>query len=101
AQLLDLGVGDVERVEDLRLGDLVGAGLDHQDRLLGAGDDQVEVGWALGVGGSTAGGGGQVGLVRVDDEVPVDLADPHGADGRRQRNVGDHQRGGRAIHRED
>ncbi len=44
AELLDLGVGDVERVEDLGLGDLVGAGLDHQDGLLGAGDDQVEVG---------------------------------------------------------
>ena len=43
AELLDLAVGDVERVEDLRLGDLARAGLDHQDRLLGAGDDQVEV----------------------------------------------------------
>ena len=42
-QLLDLGVGDVERVEDLLLGDAVGAGLDHQDRLIGAGDDQVEI----------------------------------------------------------
>ena len=29
---------------------------------------------------------------RVDDEVAVDLADPHRADGRRQRDVGDHQR---------
>ena len=44
AELLDLAVRDVERVEDLGLGDLVGAGLDHQDRVLGAGDDQVEVG---------------------------------------------------------
>ncbi len=44
AELLDRVVGDVERVEDLRLGDLVGARLDHQDRLFGAGDDQVEVG---------------------------------------------------------
>ena len=43
AELLDLRVGDVERVEDLGLGDLVGARLDHQDRVLGAGDDQVEV----------------------------------------------------------
>ena len=41
--LLDLTVGDVERVEDLLLGDAAGAGLDHEDRLLGAGDDQVEV----------------------------------------------------------
>ena len=60
-ELLDLAVGDVERVEDLLLGDAVGAGLDHQDRLVGAGDDQVEV--ELGV----------VLLVGVDDEVAVDL----------------------------
>ena len=43
AELLDLRVGDVERVEDLRLGDLIGARLDHQDRVLGAGHDEVEV----------------------------------------------------------
>ena len=42
-ELLDLAVGDVEGVEDLGLGDAAGAGLDHQDRLVGAGDDQVEV----------------------------------------------------------
>ena len=35
---------DVERVEHLGLGDLVGAGLDHQDGVVGAGDDEVEVG---------------------------------------------------------
>ena len=43
AELPDLLVGDVERVEDLRLGDLIGAGLDHQDGVLGAGDNQVQV----------------------------------------------------------
>ena len=42
-ELLDLAVGDVERVEDLGLADALGAGLDHQDRLVGAGDDQVEL----------------------------------------------------------
>ena len=47
AQLLDRCVRDVERVEDLGLGNLVGAGLDHQDGLLGAGHDQVEFGCAL------------------------------------------------------
>ena len=40
-------------------------------------------------------------LARVDDEVAVDLADAHRADGRGQRDVGDHQRGGGAVHRED
>ena len=49
ADLLDLRVGDVERVEDLGLGDLVGARLDHQDGLLGARDDQIEVRGVLGV----------------------------------------------------
>jgi hypothetical protein len=37
ADLLDLGVRDVERVEDLGLGDLARAGLHHEDRVLGAG----------------------------------------------------------------
>jgi hypothetical protein len=48
AQLLDRVVRDVECVEDLGLGHLVGAGLDHEDRLFGAGNDQVEVAVALG-----------------------------------------------------
>src|SRR4051812_19203594 len=90
AELLDLAVGDVEGVEHLRLGDLVGARLDHQDRLVRAGHDEVEVGVV-----------DEVGLARVDDEVALDLADAHGADRRRERDRRDHQRGGRAVHRED
>ncbi len=43
AQLADLPVGDVEGIQDLRLGDLVGPGLDHQDRVLSTSHDQVEV----------------------------------------------------------
>ena len=39
--------------------------------------------------------------LRVDDEVAVDLADPHRAHGRGQRDVGDHQRGRGAVHGED
>ena len=90
AEPLDLGVGDVERVEDLGLGDLVGAGLDHQDGLLGAGDHQVERALE------------QPLLVGVDEEVALRvLADAHGADGRREGDVGDHQRGAGAVHRED
>ena len=89
AELLDLAVGDVERVEDLLLGDAVGAGLDHQDRLVGAGDDQVEV--ELGV----------VLLGGVDDEVAVELADPHRADVGGDGDRGDRQRRGGAVHRED
>ncbi len=41
--LLDRGVRDVERVEDLGLGDLVRPRLDHQDRVLGTGDDQIKL----------------------------------------------------------
>ena len=90
AELPDLRVGDVERVEHLGLGDLVGARLDHEDGLVGAGDDEVEVGVV-----------DEVGLARVDDEVAVDLADAHGADGRGERDRREHQRRGGAVHRED
>ena len=67
-ELLDLGVGDVERVEHLGLGDAVGAALDHQDRVLGAGDDQVHLEVLVLL------------LGRVDDEVAVELADADRAD---------------------
>ena len=90
AELFDLAVGDIERVEDLGLRNLTGAGLDHQDRLVGAGHDQVELGVV-----------GEVLLVGVDDEVAVDLADPHCADRSRQRHLRDHQRRGGAVHRKD
>ena len=88
-QLLDLGVRDVERVEDLLLGDAVGAGLDHQDRLVGAGDDQVELELLVAL------------LLGVDDEVAVELADPDRADVLGDGDLGDRQRGGGAVHRED
>ncbi len=83
-------MGDVERVEDLGLGDHVGPGLDHQDGLFGAGHDQIEVGVLE-----------EVLLVGVDDEVAVDLADADRADGVGQRDRRDHQRRGGAVHRED
>ena len=86
AQLADLRVRDVQRVEDLGLGHLVGARLDHQDGLLGARHDEVEVGLE------------QLLLGRVDDEVALELADPHRADRRRERDVGDLQGGRRAVH---
>ena len=90
AELPDRVVGDVEGVEHLGLGDLGRARLDHEDRVLGAGDDQVELGRVE-----------EVLLARVDDEVALDLADAHRADGRGDRDVGDHERGGRAVHGQD
>ena len=89
AELLDLAVGDVERVEDLGLGDAVGARLDHQDRLVGAGDDQVQLQLLEGL------------LRRVDDEVAVELADPDRADVGGDGDRRDRQRRGGAVHRED
>ena len=83
-------MGYVEGVQDLRLGDLVGARLDHQDRLLGTGDHQVELGLI-----------DQVLLLWIDHEVALHLADPHRADRRGERDVGDHQRRGGAVHRKD
>ena len=89
AQLLDLVVRDLERVEQLGLGDLVGTGLDHQDRVVGAGHDQVEVGL------------GDVGLRGVHDELALELADAHGGHLRGERDVRQRERGGGAVHRED
>ena len=42
AELHDLALREVERLEELLLGDLVGAGLDHRQAVLRADDDQVE-----------------------------------------------------------
>jgi hypothetical protein len=39
---LHLLVAELDRAEHLRLGELVGLGLDHHHRVLGAGDDEVE-----------------------------------------------------------
>ena len=89
AELANVLVRDVERVEDLGLGDLVRPGLDHQDRVLGAGDDQIEVGAVK-----------QRLFVGVDDEVAVDLADPNRTDRAGERDVGDHQSRGGAVQRQ-
>ena len=43
AELPDLGVRELERLEQRVLGDLVGARLDHRQAVLRADDDQVEL----------------------------------------------------------
>ena len=80
---------DVERIQDLGLGDAVGAGLDHQNRLVGARHDQVEIELLEPL------------LLRIDDEVAVELSDPNGADVLRDGDLGDGERGGGAVHRQD
>ena len=84
-------VRDVERVEDLGLGDLVGARLDHEDRVLGAGDDEVEVG-AVERGRSSGG---------LTTKLPSTLPMRTAPTGVGSGTVGDHQRRGGAVHRED
>ena len=64
-----------DRLDDVRLGDFVGAGLDHHDRVLGAGDDQVEVSRLdLLVGGERL-------------ELALDARDAHGGDGASERDL--------------
>ena len=87
--LLDLTVGDVKSVENVGLGHAVGAGFDHQDGFVGTGDDQVEIEVLV------------VFLIRVDHEVTVELADADGTDVLGDRNLGDCQGGGSAVHGED
>ena len=89
AEFLDLVVGDVQRIEDLGLADAFRARLDHEDRLAGAGDDQVHLEFLEGL------------LRRVDDEVARQFADADRAD-----VVGDGDRRDRqgrrgAVHRKD
>ncbi len=67
------------------LRDLLRARLDHHDRVLGAGHQQVQLALRLEVGG-----GG------VDHEGPVPVAHPHRADRPVERDVGDDERRGGA-----
>ena len=65
---LDRLVGKEERLDHVGLGDLLGAALDHHDRVLGGGDDEVEIGGRALLGG------------RVGDELAVDAPNAHAGD---------------------
>ena len=85
----DLRVREGERLEQRLLGHLVAAGLDHRERVAGADDDQVERRLVhLLVG-------------RVDEELTLDAADPHGADRAEERQRRDRERGRGPVDRED
>ena len=58
------------------LGDLLCAGLDHDDGVLGAGDHEVELGLVLHL---SEGG--------VDHELVLDASDAHGPDGAEERDL--------------
>ena len=78
----------MERFHELLLGELVGGAFDHDDVVLGADIDEVEVAPAHFLVG------------RVGDELAIDATDAHGGDGTRERDVADHERGARAIDEE-
>ena len=90
AQLDDLAVGQLERLEELLLGHLVGAGLHHRQAFLRADDDEVERALLRALGKR-----------RVDDELAVDQADANAADRAEERHRRDHQGRGDAVDRED
>ena len=73
---LALTVRELERLDEVLFGNFVGRAFDHDDVVLGADVDEIEI--AL------------VALVvrRIGDELAVDAADAHGADRAGERNVG-------------
>ncbi len=90
AELANLGVRNLERLEEKRLGHLVGAGLDHRQAVLRADDDEVERG-LLPV----------LRQRRVDDELAVDEPDPHGPDRAEERKRRQHERSRRTVDAKD
>ena len=77
---LDRRVRLLERLDDVFLGDFLGARFDHHDRVLAAGDDQIEPAvLALREG-------------RVDDELAVDQADADAGDRAGERDPRERQR---------
>ena len=65
------------------------AGLDHHDRVTGAGHDEIELGVL------------ELRDGRVDDELAVDPADPDRADRTLERDLADRERGRRGDRAED
>ena len=84
-ELADRFLREIEGGFEVGLGQFVAGAFDHDDFVLFADVNEVEVAlFALGVG-------------RVDDEFAVDAADADGADRAVKRDVRDGQRGGGAV----
>ena len=79
-QRLDRAMTEQDRLGHDVLGQELGAGLDHHDRVARAGDDEVELRVL------------QLAVGRVDDELAVDPADADRADGAEERDLADRQR---------
>ncbi|GJD74826.1 hypothetical protein CFIICLFH_3064 [Methylobacterium goesingense] len=86
---LEMLVAEHHGAEHDLLVELLGLGLDHQDGVLGAGDDEVE------------GRGFEVGDQRVEAVLAVGVADAGGADRAHEGHARQGQGGGSRDHRED
>ena len=86
---LEALVAEHHGAEHVVLGQLLGLGFDHQHRVAGAGDDEVELRF--------------LDLVdqRVEHEVAVDQADARAADRTHEGHAGEGERGGGRDHRHD
>ena len=88
---LDLGVRQIEGLQQALLGHFPRPRLDHGDGIPGAGDHQVQVRRFL-IDGP---------LRRIDRELAVDQTDPHRGDRPVERNIGDPERRAGAGDRQD
>ena len=75
--LANFAVGEFEGLGILIFGNFEGAGFDHDDRLVGAGHDQVHLAELL------------IGDRWVHDELAVEQTDAHAGDRVHERNLGD------------
>ena len=89
ADLADLGMRELESLENRVLGNLVTACLDHRQSFARSDDDEIER--------------RLVELLerRVDDELSVELPDPNGSDRTEEGQWRHHERRGRAVDAED
>jgi hypothetical protein len=88
-RLLELAVTPGDGVEHDRLGQDLGPGLDHHDRVTGAGHDEVELALV------------ELARGRVGDELAVDPADADRADGAQERDAAHRERRRGAVHGQD
>ena len=88
-ELLDLHVGDAQRLDDLLFLDLFGACFDHDDGVFGAADHQIE------------GGVFDLFHLGIDDILAVDDGHTNRAERPQEGDPGNGQRGRRPDHRQD
>ena len=86
---LRVSVGEFERLDEVLFGNFMSRAFDHDDVVFRADVNEIEIALvALVVG-------------RIRDELAIHSPDAHGADRTGERNVGNSQRGGGAVDREN